>query len=386
MTMISMASYKYISSLVKAPVKFVVRSRERKRVFNERKIRKKQNEEIKKYDRQPEKLIVFMVHGADIKTGTDKISGGIISIVSLCEESARLKEMHGAEVIMCTLANEHLLWQHTQFANKTKVFRHSQLSSYFTQVKEVIIHLPEYTCSYYLENLGKKDLQWLKQIEQVHINIMNQNVLLMPEVKVIDQLKQLATKVTATTAHQKYCNQHYRQLYNIPLHKFSVWISPEKYTFRQFSDKENLIVVSPDEHPLKEQVLNELAKIPGLQVQIIRNLTYEQYKSTIARAKWALTFGEGLDGYIIEPAFSGAVGFAVYNENFFTPDFEEVPTIYGTYEQLLQRIVADIERLNDEQAFSASQSMLFSLCAKYYSQTTYEQNIRSFYEGHYTLP
>jgi hypothetical protein len=386
MTMITMAKYKNISSWVKAPVKFLVRSRERKRIFKEINIRKKQDEEIKRYNAQAEKLIVFMVPGADILTGTDKISGGIISIVSLCEESARLKEIHGAEVIMCTMANEHLLWHHTQFANKTDVFRHDQLRSYFTGVKEIIIHLPEYTCIYFLENLGRNDLRWLKQIKQVHINIMNQNVLLMPEVNVINQLKQLATKVTATTAHQKYCNQHYRQLYNIPLHKFSVWISPEKYTFKKYGEKENLMVVSPDEHPTKEIILNKLAAIPGLQVQIIRNLTYEQYKNTIARAKWALTFGEGLDGYIIEPAFSGAVGFAVYNENFFTSDFEELPTIYGSYEQLLQQIVSDIERLNDEQAFSTCQSMLFSLCAKYYSQSTYEYNIRSFYEGHYTLP
>lgn len=381
-----MASYKYISSLVKAPVKFLVRSRERKRVFNERNIRKKQNEEIKKYDAHSEKLIVFMVPGADILTGTDKISGGIISIVSLCEESARLKEMHKAEVIMCTMANELLLWHHTQFANNTEVFRHNQLRSYFTQVKEIIIHLPEYTCIYFLENLGRKDLHWLKQIKEVHINIMNQNVRLMPEVNVINQLKQLATKVTATTAHQNYCNQQYRQLYNIPLHKFSVWISPEKYTFRKYGEKENLMVVSPDEHPLKEAILNKLGAIPGLQIQIIRNLTYEEYKRTIARAKWALTFGEGLDGYIIEPAFSGAVGFAVYNDLFFTPDFKELPIIYGSYEQLIAQIVNDIARLDNEQTFNDSQSMLYSLCAKYYSQARYEQNIQDFYNGHYTLP
>jgi len=67
---------------------------------------------------------------------------------------------------------------------------------------------------------------------------------------------------------------------------------------------------------MKEAVLGELKQVAGLSVQIIRNLTYDQYKSLVSRAKWALTFGEGLDGYFIEPVFSGAIAFAVYNEQF----------------------------------------------------------------------
>lgn len=136
---------------------------------------------------------------------------------------------------------------------------------------------------------------------------------------------------------------------------------------------------------MKDSVLEKLAAIPGLHVQIIRNLTYEQYKSTIARAKWALTFGEGLDGYIIEPIFSGAVAFAVYNEEFFTPDFKELPTVYRSYDHLLETIVNDIERLDDEHLYKDYQQVQFDLCAKYYSAEQYRKNIRSFYENNYTF-
>ncbi len=366
-------------------VRLSFKARAWKRLMKETRIRRQQDKAIHSFDRKARKLVVFLIPGADKVSGAEKISGGTISIVSLREESSLLKDVHHAEVIMCTLPNEYLLFRHKLFVNQTDVFRFAQLRRYFSDAKEVLFHLPEFTCTYFMEYLEDNDRQWIEGLEKVHINVMNQNVLLMPSPAELGQLKQLAQVVTATTAHQRYCSAHYRQVYNIPLHKLSVWISPEKYTFRKYGEKENLIVVSPDEHPMKEKVLDKLAAIPGLRVQIIRNLTYEQYKSTIARAKWALTFGEGLDGYIIEPIFSGAVAFAVYNEEFFTPDFKELPTVYRSYDHLLETIVNDIERLDNGHLYKDYQQVQFDLCAKYYSAEQYRKNIKSFYENNYTF-
>ncbi len=169
------------------------------------------------------------------------------------------------------------------------------------------------------------------------------------------------------------------------MHKFSVWISPEKYYFKQFSQKENLIIVSPDKHPLREKIISKLSLISGLKVQVIQNLTYEQYKQTISRAKWAITFGEGLDGYIIEPIFSGAIGFAVYNEQFFTPDFKELYTVYPTYEVMVSKILDDISKLSDSQAFTDYQSRQYSICSRHYDHTNYTNNIEAFYNKEYTF-
>ena len=356
-----------------------------KRLIRETRIRRQQDQAIRNFDRKTSKLIVFLVPGADKVTGAERISGGTISITSLREESLQLKEVHRAEVIMSTLPNEYLLFRHKRFANQTDVFRFTQLRQYFSHVKEVLFHLPEFTCTDFMEYIDNKDRQWMERLEKVHINVMNQNVLLMPSATELSKLKQLAQIVTATTAHQRYCTPHYRQLYNVPLHKLSVWISPEKYTFRKYADKENLIVVSPDSHPMKDKVLDKLATIPGLRVQIIRNLTYEQYKSTIAQAKWALTFGEGLDGYIIEPIFSGAIAFAVYNEDFFTPDFKDLSTLYPSFDHLLDVIVKDMARLDDEEVYKDYQQEQFDLCAKYYSGQQYRENIKRFYESNYTF-
>jgi hypothetical protein len=377
---------KRLPSYIRTPLGFMISPRVRKRIYTERRIRKQQNKAIHQFDAAAKKMVVFLVAGADMSTGKDKISGGIISIVSLCQESAKMKDIHDAQVIMCTLRNEHLLFRHTQFENHTDVFRFDQLQAYFSAADEVLFHIPEFICDYFLGHLTDGDRKWLAGLKDLHINILNQNIRYMPAPEVIDRLRRLAGKVTNTTAHQKYCNPHYRALFNIPVHKFSVWISPEQYQFRQYAEKENLIVVSPDMSTFKQEVLEQLSSIPGLKVQIIKNLTYEQYKETIARAKWTLTFGEGLDGYLIEPIFSGAIGFAVYNEDFFTPDFKGKRTLYGSYEELLKTIKKDISELDEPAAFAAYQKKQFDLCARYYSQEEYRSNIRAFYRGQYSLP
>jgi hypothetical protein len=376
---------KEIPDFVKQPVKFLISSEERKRMLEQNRIRKEQDKAIRQLDASAKKLLIFLVPGLDRATFSEKISGGVMSIVSFCEESAGMKDVHGAEVILCTLPYELLFLKHTQFANQTSVFRFSQIREYFTKVEELILHLPEFACGYFLEYLDNRDRKWMKQLKKNHINILNQNIRLMPYVETISALKQLATVVTMTTAHQRYSSQHFRDLYMIPVHKLSVWISPEKYEFRPYNKKENLLIVSPDENYFRQEMLTKLEKIPGLKVQIIQNLTYEQYKNTIVRAKWALTFGEGLDGYIIEPIFSGAIGFAVYDENFFTEDFKNFPTIYPSYQEMLSLIARDIGAMDHEEIYKTEQQKQFDLCAKYYSYDQYRKNILDFYSGAYTF-
>jgi len=371
---------------LKQAVKYLISPKEREKFRSEIQIKKLQDQAIQQFDPLVKKLIVFLVLGSDRITGVDKISGGIISIVSLCEESASLLDEHKGTVLLCTLFNERLLWKHTQFKNNTNIFRFVQLSQSFINVEEVIIHIPEFTCQYFLDYLPRRDFQWLAALKKVHINILNQNIRLMPTQEVINRLKDIANLITVTTAHQRYCNMNYRQQYGVPLHKFSVWISPEKYAFREYKKKRNLLIVSPDPHPEKQHILDELKLIAGLQIQIIENLTYEEYKDVISSAKFALTFGEGLDGYILEPIFSGAIGLAVYNEEFFTPDFGELQTVYPSYDVLKEKIISDLALLDDEDTFKAYQTKQYNMCAKYYSYKTYQDNILQFYKGHYTFP
>lgn len=358
---------------------------ERRKFVREFAIRKKQDQQIRDYyNPSGEKLIVFIVPGGDPSTGKDKITGGTISIVSLCEETAAMKDIHGAQTIMCTINGDYLLLRHTMFENETRVYRFEQLADYFQQLQSVIFHIPEYLVSHFRATLNKKDTQWMGRMKQVHINVMNQNIRLMPEPAELNLLKDFASSMTITTAHQKYCTAEYRNLFGIPIHKFSVWISPEQYQFRQWQEKKNLLVVSPDAHPMKEEILQLIKSISGLEVRIIQNLTYKAYKELIAEAKWSLTFGEGLDGYLIEPVFSGAVGFAIYNEQFFTPDFKSFETLYDSAEEMRQKIVSDIQAMDNPVLFQGYQQKQFDLCAKYYSKEQYRKNIAAFYRKEYT--
>lgn len=375
----------HTSEILKKGYRLLKYKNERRRFVREFAIRKKQDEDIRaQYNAAEPKLIVFIIPGSDAATGKDKITGGTISIVSICEETATMKGIHGAQTIMCTLNGDYLLVKHAMFENDTKVYRFEQLPDYFTNLQSVLFHIPEYLVTYFSTTLRQKDTRWIADIENVHINVMNQNIRLMPEPTDLNILKDFAKSITITTAHQKYCTPQYRDHFGFPIHKFSVWISPEQYQFRNWKEKKNLLVVSPDPHPLKEDILDLFKSLPGLEVRIIQNLTYKAYKELIAEAKWSLTFGEGLDGYLIEPVFSGAVGFAVYNEQFFTPDFKSFDTLYDSAEEMRFKIISDIQAMDNPVSYQGYQKKQFDLCAKYYSKEQYRKNIAAFYKKEYT--
>ena len=125
-------------------------------------------------------------------------------------------------------------------------------------------------------------------------------------------------------------------------------------------------------------------KFPQLQLQVIRNLSYEDYRRVISKAKWAITFGEGLDFYFIESIFSGGISFAVYNEKFFTKDFNNLQTVYPDYETLIQNICKDIIRLDNKKSYTEYQRDQFKMCAKYYNYKIYKDNVSSFYKKYYS--
>ena len=146
-------------------------------------------------------------------------------------------------------------------------------------------------------------------------------------------------------------------------------------------------MVSPDEHPLKERVLEEIACAhPQLEIRIVNNLSYEEYRALISSAKWALTFGEGLDGYFAETIFSGGNAFAVFNDRFFTPAFATLETVYPSWEILLEKITIDLQRLDEPIAYDRCWRQAYDLLTDLYSVDKFRNNLRAFYRGEYTFP
>jgi hypothetical protein len=247
-----------------------------------------------------------------------------------------------------------------------------------------MIHIPEYCLKQFLHSLSYDDYLRLKKIKDVHINILLQNIALLSPMEYIERMKELG-KLTCTTAHEKYSCLELRKKLGFPLHKLSWFLSPEMYKKKRYVEKEDLMIVSPDIHPKKSEVLSLIAgHFPNLKIQIIQNLTYEQYKNLISRAKWALTFGEGLDGYFVETIFSGGISFSVYNPTFFTEDFKSIRTVYENYDALIEKICSDIGDLDDEKTYGEYQREQFALCSKYFNYKEYVKNIELFYQEKYT--
>ncbi len=358
---------------------------ERRNFKREREIKGRQDLNISvNFKPDSESLIIFFVPGADRKTGKESISGGVMSLVSLCEETIKLESVHKASTLMCTFPREFLLLKHINFENSVHIYRLEQAVQYFVAVKKIILHLPDDVAALFLPRLFNREISWLKHIPEVHVNIVNANILLMPSLEEINKIRAFATKITMTAAHSKYCNSFYRNYYGMPLHKFSTWVSPEQYQFKTFGTKKNVIAVSPDNNPNRDRILSLLKSHSNIDVVVLHGMSHDKFKETIANAKWALTFGEGLDGYLVEPIFSGSFAFAVYNEEFFTEDFKGLSGIYSSYAEMELRLLGDIDNLNSETKYSESQLKQFELCSKYYSYDQYKDNVAQFYLGNYT--
>jgi hypothetical protein len=326
------------------------------------------------------RLIVFIVPGVNV------VNGGIMSICTLAKVSQSAKPIHNAEVLLATLPGSSLLTKFTLFENPFDIYRFEQLYSYFTRIEELTLHLPENFVVRFLACLTDTEKRFLLNIPNLQINILNQNVWLMPPCEIVTQVKELTKFVTCTTAHPRYCTQQLRDYYNIPFHNFSTSNLTEYY-HRPYKEKEGLMIVSNDSQKYKGRILAKIrSEHPELAIKIIEKVPYEEYKRLLSRAKWAITFGEGLDGYFVESIRSGAIPFAVYNQDFFTDRFKNLPNVYSSYEEMLTNISQDLDRLNVPRGFESLSKRLIELDKQEYDDEKYKDNIRRFYVGEYDLP
>lgn len=346
--------------------------------FKQKKIQNIQKELLNEYDSKEGKLIIFL------SPGKNTVNGGILSIASLYNETKKILKKN-YKILMCSLPGDPLLLKYTKFDNDIIIYSFSESIDHFEEIDEIILHIPEYGVKKFLENISPKTLYKIRK-SNLKINILLQNIDYIPSKSYIKKLKTIGY-VTCTTAHEKYSNQELRNLLEIPLHKLSVFITPEAYTKTDFEDKNNLMIISPDKHEKKSKILKKMTKeLPQIKFEIIKNYTYEDYKKLIIRSKWAITFGEGLDGYFLENIFSGGISFSVYNPKFFTDDFKSLKTVYSSYEELNENIVKDLEDLNDKNKFKNYQSEQYVLCSKYYSYERYIENLERYYNNDYTFP
>ena len=334
------------------------------------------------------RLVLFFVPH-DLET----ITGGILSICTIYKSIYELKNIHNCNVAASFLPNINSYgYQYSRFENDMVIFNFIEILKNFKELDFLEVHLPDYMIPLFKKNNleYKKFYKWATKTKEFKINILNQNDLLMPDLVHVNDLKELSKNVSMTVAHEKYATSERRNYYNVPLHLFSPWLSPTPYVFKKFFEKENIIVLSPDNldrvpnkcDVIKDEIVDKIkSKLPHYKIITIENMAYDIYKDIISKGKFTITFGEGLDGYFVESVFSGSVSFAVYNEYFFKPNFKDLPSVYDNFNVLFDKIIDDINYYDREENYTAYNLQLNNILTEIYSYERLKKNIEEYYKG-----
>ena len=191
------------------------------------------------------KLILFLISSPDCVM----INDGIISTFSLCEESRRINE--DALCIISTQPHSKYTYaKNDKLSNNEIIYRFSQIVDNAQNLDEMILHIPEYCIGNFYNTLTEKDVEFLKSIGNLHINIVNQNIELMLEPAVLKDLYKLTNNITLTIAHNKNATQEVCDKWQIPTHLFPGNIDLSRYKACEFEEKERII------EELKNESLN----------------------------------------------------------------------------------------------------------------------------------
>lgn len=308
-----------------------------------------------------------------------------MSIFSICATSRRFDHIHKSEVILATYPG------HKGY-KKNDLFKNVETIRSFDEVIKkgapdfLQLHIPEYASQEVYDGLEQYS-DYLQSIQDLRINIMNQNIEAMPNPAVIARWFALTSHVTQTTAHDRYCTQELADTYNIPTHHLSTFVDKNSYKVVPFEEKQNIIAVSSDETAKKEAILQKIRdSLPAYEIITVQNMKFEDYKKLIREARFTITFGEGFDGYYVEPFLSGGITFAVYNDKFFPDEeFRGFDNVFSSYDDMLAEITNRIKKIEDKAAYKNLVTKNAKKINTLYSFDQYVQNIKQFYQGKFTF-
>jgi hypothetical protein len=333
---------------------------------------------MRKLPVQTERLIVALTPGYEFP------AGGVMAITAMYQETVALADIHRAQVVLCTLPGDPPLLKYTWFENENYLLDLQTVLRRCGSLDYLLLHIPEYAVNRMLDWLSA-NASLLEPIKELHLNVLVFNIDIVQGQNVAGLTR--FGKATTTTAHEAYSNLETRNALGVTLHRLLICKGAEFYSPTGYADKEPLLIVSPDAHPMKAPLLEHIAKeLPELEIQIIRDLPFEKWCQVRQRAKWSLTFGEGLDGFFVETIFSGGVSFAVFNERFFTPAFAELENVYPSWTALAENIVDDLRRLDEPTAYDNCWRRVFEVVSDKLDTERFRENLRMFYRGEYTFP
>ncbi|MBD3842003.1 MAG: hypothetical protein IE909_08995 [Campylobacterales bacterium] len=330
-----------------------------------------------------EKLFVIVV------PEHNEMSGGIFSMFSIASVVKRLKNQHGYEVLLMTRPNEHdvTYCRQRNFSNSEDVFRFEQIER-CTKLKELYLHLPEYVAPDFVDNLQDSTLNFLKSLEVLDINLLNQNYELMPAKEEFFKVRELAHNLTQSVAHHSYYGQKFSDRYDLPTLLLPAYTDLSAYNPSKFENKDNLIIYSLDDAPHRDTVLEKLKKeLPEYELIEIRGITFDQYMDLATRCKFSISFGEGFDGYVAQPIYQGGIGMTVYNEEYFpSEDFLQYDNFFESEEDMIDNIVTTIKELDSNvDKYTELNKALVAEWDKLYSYDDYVKQIKKLINKEFEL-
>ena len=318
------------------------------------------------------KLAVFIV------PEHDAMSGGIYSIFSIANVMRKTRQQHGFDVLVMTRPNANGLTyvRNSAFPNGETVLRTEQLRL-FSEVSELQLHIPEYATVEFVRSLSPELTQYLLKRDHLHINILNQNIRLMPEPAKFRDLVRMADTIGQSISHHAFFNQELTDYYNLPSLLLPAYTDLTPFPASNFSEKENLILYSDDDATYRKAVLEQLMVMGDYELVKIKDITFDKYMDLATRCKFSVSFGEGFDGYVAQPIYQGGIGMALYTDEFFPDDsYLEFENFFSSEQEMVDEIVPTIRRLEkDKSRYEALNASLRAKWDELYSYDDYVSQI-----------
>lgn len=308
------------------------------------------------------------------------ISGGMLSVDRFVRHSLDLQEEYGFTVVQSGVPLPNAVTPNTYFSYASEVVDFKHLVKHARPAK-LLLNIPECYLEVFFDGLTDDLYAWLWSIEDLRINILNQSDELMPPQYWIEEARLLCNgKLSMTMAHVRYCTWEKAEQYGCPVALLTPFL-PEFYR-TPFAEKEKIIALSNDDNPHRAEVVDILRReLPDFRLITIRDMTLEEYKKLISRAMFTVTFGEGYDGYFIEPYLSGSIGICVYNDVFFPKNIAMLPVMYRTWEELKQRVAEDIRaREGSADLYEQTSEAGRKEVLRFTNNTRSEQDLRRLYQ------
>ena len=333
---------------------------------------------------QSKKLLIFF------NVARDLIGGGMLSINRFATNAGAISPETGYDVAVSGVpVGNNAVW----FSKFETTIHQVELRilAEMTDPEDVVIFLPEVFAVQFAEDLTEFELGWLMRRKTLKIVVLNQNNELMPPPQALqDAMFPLTLDVTISAGHSRYCTPRLASRYTMPVKQLTPYLPTMK--MRNFAEKEKLFLLSADQIGSdpgglsRDNVVKALkARLPDFEFVTIENMALDDYLDLASRAMFSITFGEGMDGYYIEPVLAGGISFAVYNSTFFPESFQDLVGVLPDWSTATTQVPDLVNSLMNGDAYDTTSKLIRDRLDEVYSASRSTGELRALIRGEVDL-